>query len=73
MEGAPGVQKICRKPCSESVLAAKMSVREAAGRFNFPKNPLQGRILKIRRGSEIKSHQNLDNLSEHSPPSMKKN
>jgi hypothetical protein len=35
------------------VLAAKLSVREAAGRLNLPKNSLQGRISKIRKGSKI--------------------
>jgi hypothetical protein len=32
----------------ESVLAGKMSVREAAGRYNLPKSSLQERISKMR-------------------------
>jgi hypothetical protein len=38
---------------TESVLAAKMSVREAAGRFNLPKSSLQDRISKIRKDSKV--------------------
>jgi transposase len=41
------------KKAMESVLVAKMSVREAADRFNLPKSSLQDRISKIRKGSEV--------------------
>jgi hypothetical protein len=35
------------------VLAVEMSVREAAGRLNLPKTPLQDKISKMRKGSEV--------------------
>jgi hypothetical protein len=37
----------------KSVLAAKISVTEAANLFNLPKSSLQDRISKIRKASEI--------------------
>jgi hypothetical protein len=40
------------KKTMESVLAAKMSVREAVGRFNLPRSSLQDTISNIRKCSE---------------------
>jgi hypothetical protein len=36
-----------------SLLVAKMSVREAEGRFNLPKSSLQDKISKAREGSKV--------------------
>jgi transposase len=41
------------KIAMKSVLVAKMSVREAAGRFNLPTSPLQDGISKVREVGEI--------------------
>jgi hypothetical protein len=41
------------KKAMESVLESKISVREAAGMFNFPKSSFQDRIWKIRKRREV--------------------
>jgi transposase len=49
-----------------SLLAANISVKEAANRFNLSKGSLQDRISKTRKGSEVQIPPKSGTFEQHS-------